>query len=94
MKEMAATRTEEKRSGGFGLYGLWAAALLLFYALSSGPCLMLSRNGTFPDALIGCLVTFYSPLLRAHKTKLLHKPIGLYFHIWCPIAFDSNGDGI
>ncbi len=38
------------------------------------------------------LAAFYKPLGWAYNKTLLHKPLGLYYHLWIPSVIDSKGN--
>ena len=40
----------------------------------------------------GFLGKFYAPLYWAYNETPLHKPLGMYMHLWVPIAFKKNGE--
>jgi hypothetical protein len=91
MEEPAETREETKDSRGFGIYALWAGVVLVLYVLSWGPLVRwedpLVRMGLPRD--IGLL---YMPWMWAYDKTPLHKPLGMYLHVWCPEEIDKNGD--
>jgi hypothetical protein len=84
---------------------VWPVAILLLYVLSFGPVmrfgslmlLTVTRNNkscfyTSPRR-DGFLARFYAPLGWAYNETPLHKPLGMYMHLWIPGAFDKNGEG-
>jgi hypothetical protein len=36
--------------------------------------------------------SFYKPLEWAYYNTLLHKPLGLYYHLWIPSTIDNKGN--
>ena len=94
MEEPAETREETKHSGGFGIYALWAGVVLLLYVLSAGPLQLLVAKGIWQRRSIGnfSLESIYDPLIWAYDETPLHKPLGMYMHLWCPGGWDKNGD--
>jgi hypothetical protein len=36
----------------------------------------------------------YEPLRWTHLNTPLHKPLGMYLHLWLPDEFDKDGEGI
>jgi hypothetical protein len=86
----SASETEEKKSRGLGRYVDWAFVSVIVYVLSSGPVLALSYyEGMHHPALVVWEV--YYPLLWAHDHTPLHKPLGMYWHLWCPEYRCGNG---
>src|SRR5438105_4651707 len=99
MEEPAETREETKHSKGFGSYALWAGVVLVLYVLSFGPVAMIARKlepkGVFrshPRFFELIHRPYYGPFVWAYNKTLLHKPLGVYMHLWCPQSFDKHGD--
>src|SRR6266446_1773717 len=100
MEEQAEPTEEGKQSGGLAVYACAAAVVLLLYVLSAGPYVMMlqkryaasSRRGG--DNVLYRLYPLYYPLFWACSNTPLHKPLGLYFHLWCPRWFDKKGEPI
>ncbi len=92
MDEQPATITpkEEKHSINWG-WIVWPCVILILYVLSSGPLIMLSQKELIPQDN-GFLTKFYSPLRWAYNETPMHKPLGMYFHLWAPKFIDKNGD--
>jgi hypothetical protein len=93
MEEPAETREETKHSRGFGRFVVWVGTILVLYVLSLGPLAMLAemmqkRNQPLPGWLYG----LYIPVTWAYEKTSLHKPLGMYFHLWCPSKFDKDGE--
>src|SRR5947209_6142820 len=83
-----APETEAKKSRGLGSYVVWAFVVVMVYVLSSGPVLLIRQHRS-----LGQLVyQVYRPFGSAYRTGLLHKPLGLYWHLWCPHRYDKNGE--
>jgi hypothetical protein len=80
----------EKKSRGLGSYVLWAFFVVMMYVLSIGPveALIYSRR---IDRRISMV---YIPLDWAYGKTFLHKPLGIYLHLWCPRVWDSRGEPI
>ena len=77
---------EAKHSRGLGSYVLWAFVALMVYVLSSGPVMKLAAG---PSAM----EIIYYPLYYAYfMISPLHKPLGLYWHLWLPGAYDKEGE--
>lgn len=99
MEEQAETREETKYSRGFGSYALWAGVVLVLYVLSFGPVAMIGRKleptGLFrshPRFFELIHRPYYAPLGWAYYKTPLHKPLGMYMHLWCPQSFDKHGE--
>jgi hypothetical protein len=73
--------TAEKKSRGLGSYVVWAFVAVMVYVLSSGPMIL----------NVGLTSKWYSPLVWAYTDTPLHRPIGLYWHLWWPEMFDRGG---
>jgi hypothetical protein len=70
---------------------VWPIVILLLYVLSGGPVMMMRDNGRIRrDNRV--VWKFYRPLTWAYNKTLLHKPLGMYFHLWDPNDYDKNGD--
>jgi hypothetical protein len=84
--------TDEKKSRGLGSYVLWAFVAVVVYVLSMGPMLrfVVSRRPT--SATTNIFKWVYFPVGYAYNKTLLHKPIGLYLHLWVPSVFDEKGE--
>ena len=82
-----APETDEKKSRGLGSYVFWGFVVVMVYVLSSGPMIGLYESKRVP----GNAVIVYRPLGEIYKHTFLHKPIGMYWHLWCPAMFDPQG---
>ena len=82
------TAPEEKHSFNWRAFVLWPCVVLILYVLSAGPMVRLWEKGSVSDDLMSAL---YSPVNWAYSRTFLHKPIGLYLHLWCK-RFNANGD--
>ncbi len=91
MDEQPATTTpkDEKHSVNWGALILWPAVILLLYVFSFGPVGMMTDKG-FISYTHYSLWKFYEPLNWAYVKTPLHKPLGMYFHLWQPETFDKN----
>jgi hypothetical protein len=81
------------RSAGWG-WILWSGLVLVSYVLSTGPITMLEErkliySNTPPHRLLTIL---YGPVGWAYCETPLHKPLGMYWHLWTPNAIDINGN--
>jgi hypothetical protein len=91
----AAPETEAKQSRGLGSYVLWGFVVVMVYFLSGGPIFRLGDLATFksPKAVY-FLSHFYAPWTYLYDNTMLHKPLGMYLHLWRPDLVDKNGDPI
>jgi len=83
---------EAKRSRGIPGYVVWGFAIVLIYVLSAGPVGVLEKKGMLRRSIYGFLDYFYAPLEWAYWHTPLHKPFGIYMHLWCPDNYAANGD--
>jgi hypothetical protein len=90
------TPIEEKHSFNWQAFILWPFLILVLYVLSLGPVEMMTARGIISsapgDSVNELLYGFYTPLRWAYGHKPLHKPLGMYLHLWAPRLFDKNGD--
>lgn len=91
MEEPAETREETKPSGGFGIYALWAGVILVLYVLSLGPFLTMERKKVW-QSRPAVFRSLYRPLIWGYRETPLHKPLGVYLHLWLPQEYDKTGD--
>jgi hypothetical protein len=84
------TKAEEKHSRGFMSYVGWAGVIVLLYFLSFGPVFLIIFKTSFPSYYLDVL---YQPWIWVYEETPLHKPLGIYMHLWSPDYFDKNGDG-
>jgi hypothetical protein len=79
---------------------VWMAVAVLVCLLSSGPVIWLAGRGYFrPGYPLGgtvnqVVLVVYKPVALAYNHTILHKPIGLYLHLWAPILVDRKGNTI
>jgi hypothetical protein len=106
MDEQPKTTTpkDEKHSINWGSIILWPVVILILYVLSFGPVMRFGsmvmvlrawNNKSYIHNLAqrnGFLGKFYTPLYWAYNETPLHKPLGMYLHLWVPIAFKNNGE--
>src|SRR5882672_9712833 len=85
------TETEAKKSRGLGSYVVWGLAVVMVYVLSSGPAIRyILWNASGPAA--APLTYLFSPLICAYNShSVVHKPIGMYWHLWVPTSIDPKG---
>jgi hypothetical protein len=89
--------TDEKKSRGLGSYAAWAFVTVMVYFLSAGPAERMREetqqlNRRLNYELNPIIFAFYEPWRYLYFSTPLHKPIGLYMHLWDPKHFDKNGD--
>ena len=91
MEEPAEQTAERKQGRGFWGYVFWAGVILVLSVLSAGPYERMWEKGTWTGhpRWIGYL---YRPLELAYIYTPLRKPLGMYFHLWCPLTYKKNGD--
>lgn len=72
----------------------WLALIVALYVLSIGPVMKITdkMNISNPHPVARFFTTFYKPLELAYAKTLLHKPLGLYYHLWIPGSIDSKGN--
>ena len=85
--------SEESQKGGFPLatVALWAAVVIILYVLGSGPIVMLVEKRTLSPQAQTFVGTIYAPVSWACEETPLHRPIGIYLHLW-DTSFNSSGD--
>jgi hypothetical protein len=90
------TQQDQKRNsrGVLAVCLCWLSAILVLYVLSSGPVEMMEAKGRIVggSSTHTFLVNLYSPFRWAYSHTLLHKPLGMYLHMWSPRQFDSKGN--
>jgi hypothetical protein len=91
-KPATTTPKNEKHSFNWGALILWPVVIVLFYVLSAGPVAMMQEKG-FISPGNEFFNKFYEPFIWAYEDTPLHKPLGLYLHLWVPDIFDKNGSG-
>jgi hypothetical protein len=83
---------DEKHSFNWRLFILWPFLTLLLYVLSFGPVLTMLASNRLDPSVEDALKTVYYPVWMAYSQTLLHKPLGVYMHLWVPKVIDKNGD--
>ena len=84
----AEPTAEAKRSRGFAGYVVWGFVVVGLYALSSGPVLRLVPGTLSPNVAF----RIYYPVAWAYLETPLHRPIGMYWHLWLPDTYDKHGN--
>jgi hypothetical protein len=87
------TVAKAKRSFNWWGFGLWPAVVVMLYLLSFGPVVRFldgKPKRWTPDPRI--IDMFYTPWFWAYLETPLHKPLGMYMHLWMPNDFDRNGN--
>ena len=88
-----AEPTAKARSRGFAGYVVWGFVIVVLYFLSAGPvALMLWKRTITTTGALTFISGFYTPWRLAYLHTPLHKPIGIYMHLWNPHVYDSAGD--
>jgi hypothetical protein len=94
---------EAKHSRGLGSYVIWAFVAVMVYVLSSGPAMraygLLGYVGSL-GRRIPIISTrggpswmqIYTPLEEAYRKTALHRPLGMYWHLWSPDVWNKDGD--
>ena len=80
------------RSRGFSGYAVWTFAIFVLYLLSFGPVRLLGVKGMYSSSTKRVVNHFYAPWIWAYNNSPLHKPLGMYLHLWCPEIYDRNGE--
>jgi len=72
----------------------WLGGILFLYVLSTGPVLMMVERGLIRSGQPGWRAAgiVYWPVSWAYQKTALHKPFGMYWHLWAPRLIDSKGN--
>jgi hypothetical protein len=64
------------------------------YVLIIGPVMKISdkMNISTSHPAARFFTSFYKSIEWAYANTLLHKPLGLYYHLWVPSSIDSKGN--
>ena len=89
--EVPLTAPGEKHSLNWRAFVLWPCLIVTLYCFSLGPMLKLMNKDVISGKEKWLVV--YEPVIWAYGNTFLHKPLGLYFHLWTD-RFDRNGDCI
>lgn len=83
--------TEDKHSSSMGAFLVWPLAVLILYLLCVGPFVMLVDRQVVSGKMEAMLEVIYAPVEWAYDSTPLHKPIGMYLHLWSK-RFNAKGD--
>jgi hypothetical protein len=82
---------EPKRSRGLASYVVWGFGIVVLYLLSMGPVDLMGAKGMLGSTAYRILYYVYLPWEWAYLRTPLHKPLGMYMHLWTPEAYDRTG---
>jgi len=88
----AEPTAEAKQSRGFSRFFVWPTVILVLYVLSLGPVRFMGVRGMYPLSTKRVMNHIYAPLTWAYNNTLLHRPLGMYLHLWCPEIYERNGE--
>ena len=96
MKAEAQERQERSPRGVLGVWLCWIAVAIMLYVLSVGPVMKITimKIGSIPTPVSQFLIGFYKPLEWAYNNTLLHRPLGMYYHLWIPSVIDGHRNTI
>ena len=94
MNGEAQEEHEESSRGLVWVWLCWLGAVLMFYVLSSGPVVMLQSKKVIREnsPYFDFFGKVYSPLNWVYLNTALHKPLGIYWHLWAPRFVDNKGN--
>ena len=81
-----------KRSRGFAGCVVWGFVIVVLYFLSAGPVYFIWIKGGCSYSALPVLSKIYAPWNWAYWHTPIHKPLGMYMHLWCPERFNKLGD--
>jgi hypothetical protein len=84
--------SEEKDSLNWRVLVRWLFIILLLYGLGFGPAVRVMNSNLLNPKVDEALDFFYAPMGWAYEKTPLHKPLGIYLHLWAPKLFDKNGE--
>jgi hypothetical protein len=88
----AELTAKAKRSRGFAGYVGWGFLAVVLYLLSYGPVRLMGVKGMYPLATKRVVNQIYAPFIWTYNNTPLHKPLGMYLHLWCPDIYEQNGE--
>jgi hypothetical protein len=87
---------ERSARGAVWVWLCWLGAILVLYVLSTGPVAMMA--GKKPTGRGGpvwwAIGIVYQPVSWAAEKTPLGKPLGIYWHLWAPEWYDSEGNPV
>jgi hypothetical protein len=92
MREQSEQLIEPKSSRDSWSWMYWFSAAIALYVLASGPTMALYDRSTPGNSLCRAIRVAYSPLGWVYLRTALHKPLGMYWHLWDSAGFDKAGD--
>jgi hypothetical protein len=94
MDEQPATTApaDAKHSIPWGFI-VWPLVIPMLYVLSWGPGMMMYHNGRITSHNQFAW-KFYAPCFWAYSETPLHKPLGMYLHLWVPQDYDKTGENL
>ena len=92
MNRKSEENSETRSRFGATSVVIWVSILVVTYLLGSGPAVWLLAMNKLTPAGERAIWLVYSPVAWLYLKTPLHKPLGMYFHIWAPNEFDANGD--
>jgi hypothetical protein len=69
----------------------WLFVFFVLYVLGYGPVEMMAAKRHYRGGSV-LVREFYRPLRWVYNTTPIHKPLGMYLHLWAPKYYDKNGD--
>jgi hypothetical protein len=83
---------EVKRSRGLAGYAVWGfLVLVMVYLLSPGPVWRLFASRIKAGSPVPALRSIYWPWRYAYWHTPLHKPLGMYMHLFLPETYEEDG---
>jgi hypothetical protein len=85
---------ESRSRGVVWAWLCWVGVILVLYVLSIGPAMVITDKGNISNGHPAARFfgIFYAPVEWAYSETLLHKPIGMYYHLWVPAVIDGQGN--
>jgi hypothetical protein len=71
---------------------LWPFGIVLIYFLSYGPIDRIRMESDSSGRSNHVIDTVYTPWSWSYDHPPLHKPLGLYMHLWVPNKYDEHGE--
>ena len=91
MENQLVPEKEIRKSSGVSALLIWPALFFLVYVLAIGPLMLMTDRKVISPGVGTKLEYCYAPLEWAYKNTSLHRPLGMYLHLWSK-RFDKNGD--